>query len=80
MIVVAGKPRLMPPKLVPRVHLSNSQSDCSPVTDAMKSDLPGAHRDVLKVIRLQISPGVQSPGGIVCCQLEASNSSVRAII
>ena len=55
MIVAAGKARLMPPELTPRVHLSNSQSNRSPMTDVVKRDLPDAHRDVLKTIHPQIS-------------------------
>ena len=70
MIVAAGIARLMPPELMSGVHLGNGQGNRSPMMDAMKSDLPSAHRDVQEVIRQQISLGVQSSGGIVRHQLE----------
>ena len=51
-------------------HLGDGQSNRGPMADAVKSNLPGAHKDVLEVTRQQVAPGIQSPSGVVHRQLE----------
>ena len=80
MVIAACKAGLQPSKFMPGAHLGDGQGDRSPMVVSMKSDLPGAHRDVLEAVRQQIASGAQSHGSIVCRQLEASNCSVRATI
>ena len=70
MIIAAGETRLMTPELVSRVHLGNGQGNRSTIPNAMKSDLPNAHRDVLEATHHQIAPDIQGPGIIVHHQLE----------
>lgn len=70
MVVAACQAWLQPSKFVLRAHLGDGQGDHSPMADAVKSDLPSAHRDVLEVVRQQIASGVQSLGDIVHRQLE----------
>ena len=70
MVIDVCKVRLQPSKLVPKAYLGNGQGDHSPMMDAVKSDLPGTHRDVLEATHHQIAPGVQSLGGIIRRQLE----------
>ena len=50
MVVAAREARLQPSELVPEVHLSDDQSNRSLMVDAVKSNLPSAHRDVLEAI------------------------------
>ena len=40
------------------------------MADAMESDLPGKHRDVLEAVYQQVTSGIQGYSGIVCCQLK----------
>jgi len=48
-IVTTYEARLKPPELISGVHLGDGQGDRSRMVDAMESDLPSVHRDVLEV-------------------------------
>ena len=69
MVVATREAGLQPSELVPEVHLSDDQSNRSLMVDAVRCNLPGAHRDILEAIRQQVAPGVQSPNGVVRHQL-----------
>ena len=40
------------------------------MVDTMEGDLLDTHRNILEVICQQVTPGIQSPGSIVCHELE----------
>ena len=66
MVVVATcEAKLQPLKLIPGAHLGDGQGNRCPMTDAMKSNLPDVHGDVLETIHQQVTLGVQSPSVIV---------------
>jgi hypothetical protein len=65
MVVVATcEAMLQPLKLVPGVHLGDGQGNRGPMIDAVKNNLPGAHRDVLDTVHQQVTPDVQSPNDV----------------
>lgn len=69
-VVDACEARLQPSKLVPGADLGDGQSNRGPMADIVKSNLLSMHRDILEAIHRQVTLGVQSPGGVVRCQLE----------
>ena len=69
MVITTGEVRLEPPEFMPRVYLGNHQSNGCPMANTVEGD-PGTHKDILEVVLQQVTPGVLSPSGIVCCQLE----------
>jgi hypothetical protein len=62
--------RLVPSEFVPRVHLGRHQGKGGSTVNAMESDLPGTHRDIMKTTHHQVASGIQSPGSIARCPLE----------
>ena len=70
MVIPTSEARLEPLEFMPRVHLGNHQGYRSFVADVVKGDLSGAHGNVLEAIHQQVTLGIQSPGGIIHCQLE----------
>jgi len=69
-VITIGEARLKPSEFMNRVHLGNHQGNSCPMTNAMEGNLPGVHRDILEATHHQITLGVQSPGGIIRCQLK----------
>ena len=70
MIIAVGEARLMPPELVSGVHLGDGQGHRGTITNAVKSDFHGTHRDVLEATHHQITLGIRSPSGIIRRKLE----------
>ena len=69
LIAAISKARLKPLEFMTRVHLGNRLGNSCPMMNAMGSNLPSMHRDILEVTHHQITPCIQSPGGIVRRQL-----------
>ena len=57
-VTTIGKARLKPPKFMTRVHLGNRQGNSYPEMNAIESNLPSTHGDILEATHHQIALGI----------------------